>query len=628
MLNARRDVPVAPHAALLASVVLAALAGACASTFPHNDHPSSPASDAIAPLAAEAAAPAQHEHAPAKTEWTVEGLSKGAALLPGLGAVHRSVTHRQAQAQKYFDQGLALTYGFNHDEAARSYARGGDVDPSCAMCFWGLALTLGPNYNMPMLPERAALAWDALSRARKAAHSASPVERALITALTKRYGGPTYLPPEEMQAYSQAYADAMRDVARRFPDDLDVQVLYAEARMNLNPWKLWTSDGKPNAGTQEIVATLESVLARDANHAGANHYYIHAVEASSSPKRAERAADRLGSMVPGAGHLVHMPAHIYQRIGRYADASRANWLAVQADERYMATLTPPGYYGFYLGHNYGFLAYSASMEGRRQDSLAAAELAAVHLPKDLLCGMPGMDFFKSEPLLVMVRFGLWDEILAAPAPQARYPVLRALWHHARGMALAAKGVTEAATGEVESIRAIAAELPEALIAGLNNGRDVLELSVKIVEARIAENKPQPRSDVAPRRFTSEHEPGHGANTAHQGKNGRDASSAKDAVTLWREAVALEDALSYNEPADWFYPTRHYLGALLLERGRAAEAEDVYREDLRRNPRNGWALHGLSRALAAQGKTAAADEAQREFREAWRNADFELRSTAF
>lgn len=525
--------------------------------------------------------------------WSLDRLAEGAILLPDLGEHRRIVTTNSAEAQAFFDQGLALTYGFNHDEAARSYAKAGTLDPDCALCWWGAAYTMGPNYNIPMLPERAEAAWDALSRAKAAAPRATPVEQALIEALATRYPGPEYLEPEAMQVFNEAYAAAMRDVAKQFPEDLDVQVLFAEALMNVNPWKLWTPEGAPAPGTEEIVATLEAVLAKAPNHPGANHYYIHAIEASKQPQKAEAAADRLGDLMPGAGHIVHMPAHIYQRVGRYADASAANQKAAEVDQRYLATVDPPGYYPIYLAHNYGFLAYSAAMEGRSAVALEASRKAAVAFPLHVVCTMPGMDFFLSEPLLVMVRFGRFDEILAEPKPDPQYPVLMALWHHAHGMALAATGQAEQARADLAAIRTIASTVPADLLAGLNAGQAVLELAAKVLEARIAE-----------------------------------AEKSADAIALWEQAVALEDQLAYNEPADWFYPTRHYLGAALLDAGRAKEAIAVYEADLVDNPGNGWALFGLWQAQLAAKENAKAKKTKAAFDQAWARADFELTRTAY
>ncbi|HEY8379046.1 MAG TPA: hypothetical protein VIK91_21285, partial [Nannocystis sp.] len=405
--------------------------------------------------------------------WTLSSIARGAQLFDDLGDHKRPISTRSEEAQAFFNQGLALLYAFNHDEAARSFARAVELDSTCAMCLWGVAYALGPNYNMPMLPERARTAWEALTRAQQHAPYATPVEAALVAALSRRYKGPAYVPPDEMESYSRAYADEMREVAARFPDDLDVQVLYAEALMDVNPWKLWTASGVAAPGTDEIIATLESVLARDPNHPGANHYYIHAIEASPHPERAIAAADRLADLMPGAGHLVHMPAHIYQRVGRYGDAAESNRRAIEVDQRYLSKVEPIGYYPFYLAHNYGFLAYAAAMQGRSAEALEAARKSAEQMPRDLVCGMPGMDFFLTEPLLVMVRFGRWDDVFSALKPAAHHPTHVALWHHARGMALAGTGDVEGARAEAAALRALIEEIPEDQLAGLNSGRDVL-----------------------------------------------------------------------------------------------------------------------------------------------------------
>jgi tetratricopeptide (TPR) repeat protein len=541
---------------------------------------------------------AAHAEHPQVQPWTLDVLAEGAQLLGDLGKVQRKVSTQSVEAQAFFDQGLALTYGFNHDEAARSFAHAAALDPGCALCFWGIAYTLGPNYNIPMLPERAQAAWQAVQAAQAAAGSVTPIEQALIGALAKRFKGPEWLDPVAMAPFNAAYADAMREVAKRYPEDHDVQVLFAEALMNMNPWKLWTPQGEPAAGTASIVSTLEFVLARDPKHAGANHFYIHAVEASKTPDRALAAADRLAALVPGAGHIVHMPAHIYQRVGRYADASKANRRAAEVDEAYLKRVTPPGYYAMYTAHNYGFLAYSASMQGRSAEALEAARKSAQNMPRDLVCGMPGMDFFLSEPLLVMVRFGHWEALLKEPQPEAKYPVLVGLWHHGQGMALAATGKPEQARAEAQAIRALAAGLPPELLAGLSSAKDVLDLAAKVVDARAA-----------------------------------DALKDPAAVGMWEAAVALEDNLAYSEPADWFYPTRHYLGAALLDAGDAPAAEAVFRADLEHNPQNGWALFGLSQALGAQAaasveKKKSLKETEKAFKRAWKEADIKLTRAAF
>jgi tetratricopeptide (TPR) repeat protein len=395
-----------------------------------------------------------------------------------------------------------------------------------------------------------------------------------------------------MQPFSEAYAAAMREVAKQFPDDLDVQVLFAESMMNVNPWKLWTLDGKANPGTDEIVTTLESVLAKAPTHPGANHYYIHVVEASLHPERALPSAERLAGLMPAAGHIVHMPAHIFQRVGRYADASDANRRAVEVDRQYLAKTQPPGYYPMYLGHNYGFLAYSSSMEGRGAESLTAARESAKAIPPEMLSMMPGMDFFTSEPLLAMVRFARWDELLSEPRPPEKYAVMTVIWLHAHGMALASTGKLDEAAKDLAELDQLRGKLPAEMMAGLNPARVLAAVAAKILEARIAE-----------------------------------ARKAPNALGLWAEAVKLEDGLAYSEPADWFYPVRHFQGAALLAAKKAKEAEAVYREDLRRNPGNGWGRFGLWQALKAQKKTKDAGAAEVAFKEAWKRADVTLTTSA-
>ncbi|MGZ6135259.1 MAG: tetratricopeptide repeat protein [Myxococcaceae bacterium] len=530
---------------------------------------------------------------PAPLPATVTALAKGAQIFPDLGVLTRPVGTASADAQRYFDQGLRLAYGFNHDEATRSFARAAELDPGCAACLWGVAWTLGPNYNVPMLPDRAQAAWDALQAARERAGRARPVEQALITALASRYKGPQPVEPPVQQPMNEAFAGAMREVAKSHPDDDDVQVIFAESLMDVNPWHLWTLDGKPVPGTEEIVTTLERVLARNAQHPGANHYLIHAVEASGKPERGVAPAERLPGLMPAAGHIVHMPAHIFQRVGRYTDASEANRRAVRADEAYLAKTTPPGYYPMYLGHNWGFLSYSASMLGRSEESLRAARAATKAIPPEMLDMMPGMDFFASEPLLVMVRFGKWKELLAEPRPAAKYPTLTGLWLHGRGMALASTGKTREAQAMMRELRTLASTMPADLVAGQNPASAMCRLGADAIEARIAER----------------------------------ARRWPEAIAAWQRAVTQEDGFAYDEPADWFYPMRHYLGAALLDAKKPKEAEAVFREDLRRNPNNGWALYGLAAALTAQGKKDEASAVRRDFDAAWKEADIRLTRAA-
>ncbi|MBF5045424.1 hypothetical protein FGE12_23665 [Aggregicoccus sp. 17bor-14] len=558
--------------ALLALAALGLLL--CAGTPPPPSHATPPHA------AAHGAAPG-----------SLEALAQGALLLPDLGSLHYPAT-QNAQAQAFFDQGLRLVYGFNHDEAARSFARAAQLDPRCALCFWGAALALGPNYNVPMLPDRAQAAWEGVQRAQALAPSASPVQRALIGAIAKRYPGPEPKDPPAMQPYSEAYARAMEAVAQQFPDDLDVQVLTAEAQMNLRPWKLWGLDGTPAPGTEAIVARLERVLARDPDHPGANHYYIHVVEASPTPDRALPSAERLAGLMPGAGHVVHMPAHIFQRVGRYADASEANRRAVKADDAYLARTKPPGYYPMYLAHNWGFLAFSASMQGRAEEAVHAARESARAAPPEMLKMMPGMDFFISEPLLAMVRFGRYDALLREPRPDPKYPVMTGLWLHAHGLALAAKGRLPEARQAAAELAKLARTVPADMPAGNNTARDVLGVASQVLEAGIAER-----------------------------------ARAPDALERWAAAVKAADGLAYSEPADWFYPVRHFQGAALIDAKRFPEAEAVFREDLRRNPKNGWALFGLAQALQGEGHAPEAEAVRAQFREAWAQADTPLTRAA-
>ena len=386
----------------------------------------------------------------------------------------------------------------------------------------------------------------------------------------------------------------MKSVALQFPDDLDVQTLYAEALMNITPWKLWSPDGKPAPGTEEIQKTLEFVMSRDAQHPGANHYYIHTVEASPTPEKAVPSAERLRGLMPGAGHLEHMPAHIMQRVGRYEEAAEANRKGAAADEQYLKTTRPPDYYAMYAGHNYQFLAYSAAMEGRKAETLDAVKNSRRIVPDEMLLVMPGFDWYLTEEYAATVRFGLWDEMLAKPAPNPQLQGLTGGYLYGKGFAHAAKGQIEEAKATLAELNQLIATLPADAASGFNTTKDVLGVAELLVRARIA--AAEGRSD--------------------------------EAIAKLREAVTREDNLAYDEPQDWFFPVRHLLGAQLLSAKRAAEAEAVYREDLIRNPANGWALHGLSAALKAQNKAAQAAKVEADLRTAWRNADITLTASAF
>jgi tetratricopeptide (TPR) repeat protein len=547
----------------------------------------------LAVLALAGPAIAQHEaHAPA-TRSTVADWAKGAQLFDGLGAFHRPVTTPSPEAQRYFDQGMRFIWAFNHDEATRSFARAAEIDPKCASCFWGVALTLGPNYNMPLMADaRARAGWEALGKARANMAAATPVEQALIEALAKRFDGPTPLDPSNSAPLLAAYVEAMEGVARRFPADMDVLTLLAEGLMNTNPWKLWSADGKPGPGTPAILEALEKVLANDPKHPGANHYWVHSVEASPRPDRATAAAERLVGMMPAAGHLEHMPAHIMQRVGRYEEAAEANRKGAAADVAYLKLTAAPDYYPMYLIHNYQFLAYAAAMEGRRVETIDALRQARAAVPEAMLLAMPGLDWGIGYLYDAMVRFGRWDELLAEKRPNSKLAGLTIAWLQARATALAAKGrIAEAKALLPELDRAIAA-VPSDATQGMNSARPLYEIGALKAKARIA---------------------------LAEGEQG----AARLAL---REAVAKEDKLSYNEPSDEFFPVRHLLGAALLDANRPSEAEAVYREDLRRNPNNGWALLGLAQALKAQGKKPGAERAR--FNKAWRHADTKLKASAF
>jgi tetratricopeptide (TPR) repeat protein len=515
-------------------------------------------------------------------------------LFDNLGDYHRTITTSSRPAQAYFDQGLRLVYGFNHYEAQAAFREAARLDPGCAMCAWGIALTYGSNYNSPTDAERERGAWAAVTQARRlAAARGTEPERALINALVVRHSA---APAADRAALDRAYADALREVTRRFPADLDAATLFADALMNLRPWSLWTPDGKPQPGTEELVATLERVLTADPRHPGANHLYIHAVEASPDPRRAEAAADRLLGLMPGAGHMVHMPSHIYYRIGRYADAGSANVAAVAADRAYFAKSQPsPIYRGMYYPHNLDFVWHAASMEGRSAECVRAAREFASEVPTDAVLGMPDMETAPAAPLLALARFGRWDEVLAQPAPPAKMLYVTAVWRYARGLAFTAKGRRDEAAREMAELRTLLPRVPaDRTLAGFFKMADMVRLASETLAGEVA-------------------------------ARGGDGDAAVKHLAL---AVRLQDEHWFTEPPPWHYPVRQSLGAALLQAGRAAEAEAVYREDLRRNPENGWSLFGLTQSLLAQGKTADAAALDARFRRAWARADVRLTSSRF
>lgn len=549
---------------------------------------------AAASLPQPAFAQTHESHIPAPPD-TLAGWAKGAQLFDGLGTFHRKITTRSALAQKYFDQGMRFAWAFNHDEATRSFAKAARIDPRCASCYWGVALTLGPNYNMPtMNAERARVGWAAVRKAEANARRATPVERALIAAVAKRYRGAGEVDPTNSKPLLTAYVEAMHTVADKYPNDLDVQTMYAESLMTANPWKLWAADGTANPGTDQILRALQHVLEKDPRHPGANHYYIHAVEASAHPEDGVKSAEALEGMMPAAGHLEHMPAHILQRVGRYEEAAEANRKGAAADLAYLKETSPPDYYPMYLIHNFQFLAAAAGMEGRRAETIQALRDARQHMPDAMLLAMPGYDWPASFLYDGLVKFGLWDEMLKEAAPNPHLPGATISYLQSRATALAATGKTDEAKAELaKSEKLIAATAADAL-QGNNEARPLYDIGQLKARARIA---------------------------SAEGK--RD-----ETIALLAQAVAAEDKLAYNEPSDMIFPTRHLLGAELLEAGKASEAEAVYREDLKRHPNNGWAFHGLSQALAAQKRDAEAAEARAEFEKAWGKADVQLATPAF
>ena len=533
-----------------------------------------------------------HEARPVSEGATATDVAAGPRLFENLGRWRRTVTTRSPEAQRWFDQGLALTFGFNHDEAIRSYREAARIDPSCAMAFWGIAYCLGPHINNPVMSEeKRAGAWEAVEKAVAAAPGATAVEQALIGALARRYSADL---AADRGPLDQAYAAAMREVWKSYPKDPDVGTLFAESLMDLHPWDLWTHDGKAKEDTPEIVETLETVLALAPDHPGANHFYIHTVEASPWPVRGVAAADRLTTLVPGSGHLVHMPAHIYIRVGRYADASRANEQAMEVDRAYRALSPHQEFYRVYMSHNPHFLGFSSMMEGREKSAMAAARALLADIPPEFAKANPFMDAFFPIEMGVHMRFGRWEEILKTPEPPEHLPMTRAYRHFARGSALAALGRVEEAERELLALREGAARLPDDATWANNKAKSVLGIGAKVLEGEIA---------------------------AREGR-------FEEAAGVLREAATLEDALTYDEPPDWMQPVRHTLGAVLLRAGLPADAEAVYREDLVRFPDNGWSLFGLKRALELRGAAEEAAAVAQKFARAWERADVKLDTTCF
>ena len=502
-----------------------------------------------------------------------------APLFDDLGSYHRPITTRSARAQRYFDQGLTLLFGFNHDEAIRSFTEATRLDPDCAMCFWGLADAHGPHINNPTLdPAHAQAAWEAIAQARKLEPKATPVEKDFIEALATRYAAD---PRAARAPLDQAYANAMREVWKRHPDDPEAGTLFAESMLDLRPWGQWTRDGKPEPGTEELVAALEAVLAKWPDEPGANHFYIHALEASPHPEKALAEAKRLETLVPGAAHLVHMPAHIYLRVGRYADAAEANRRAIAADKKYRAKAGRQGFYAMYIAHNYQFLWAADLWAGRRAEAAGAEAgmFESMH---------PHPDEMMTYPFYRMIRFGLWPELLRRPEPSADQPLTHAIWRFARGMALASIGKLADVAKELAALEQAVPTLSDQAGATSNSKRAVGSVALGILEGELA---------------------------ARRGKT-------DEAVKDLEKAAEQEDALAYNEPSDWVLPARQFLGRILLAAGQPHDAELAFRKDLEKNPENGWSLRGLADALEAQKSSEAAAVEQR-FKKAWAVADVRI-----
>ena len=520
------------------------------------------------------AAVAQHE---------MHSGSKPATLMSGLGDLHHPVSTSNPQAQQFFDQGLRLIYAFNHDEAGHSFQRAAELDPKLAMAYWGIAEAVGPNYNDPASDDRFKAAHDAIQKALDLSGNGSAIEKAYIEAMAKRFPGD---PKADRRKAAEDYRDAMRELVKQYPDDLDAATLFAESGMNLHPWGLWHPDGTPEAGTEEIVSTLESVIRRDPNHLGAIHYYIHAVEASRSPERALAAANRLATLAPAAGHIVHMPAHVYIRTGDYESAVKTNQKAATADEAYIKASGAQGIYPMmYYSHNLHFIAMCSAMNGNYAESKKAADMLAAHVAPAVK-DMPPLEGFMTIPMAVEVRFHRWNDILTAKPPDPAMKVSTVFYHFARGMALAATGKVADAEAEHKLVSEAEQATPEDVVFAMpvnNKAKDILKIAKNVLGAKIALAK----------------------------------KDNEGAITMLRQAVVIQDSLKYNEPPDWFFPVRESLGAVLLSSGNAVEAEKVFREDLDRNPRNPRSLFGLREALKAQKRDYDAGFIQKQFEASWK-----------
>ena len=521
----------------------------------------------------------------------------GAPLFDGMGDHTHPITTNNKYVQRYFDQGLTIDFAFNHAESARSFRAGQTLDPNCAMCFWGEALALGPNINVTsngsviMADQERLAAYEAIQKAVSLKNKVSEKERDFIDALATRYNGDTASPRGPLDL---AYAEAMRELSNKYPEDDDAASLFAESLMNTMPWDYWIDADSPKPLTVEAIEILEKVMARNPRHPMALHLYIHAVESSSQPERAEAAADILLDLVPGAGHLVHMPSHIYWRVGRYADASESNIMAAAVDEAYIAACNAQGFYpAAYYPHNIHFLWASSSMEGRSEIAIEAGEKVAKNVRLEMIDQFPGVEFFKTVPMLSLVQFGLWDRVLELDPPAERLEYANAIWHYARSVAYSNKGNIESAQKERE------------MIESLKDTNDVLHLdSIYYPASMLLEI----------------------ADSLALGEIAISNNDYQSAIQYFANAVSVQDALPYTEPPFWYYPTRLSLGKAYLLSDQADEAEVVFEENLKRYPRNGWALYGLIQALETQNKDSSM--VQEQFDIIWQNADVELTSSRF
>jgi len=521
----------------------------------------------------------------------------GAPLLSGLGDHSHVITSDQEGVQEYFNQGLVLAFAFNHAESVRSFKAAQTLDPSCAMCFWGEALARGPNINVTsngkavMSDEQRVKAFEALVKAKDLMANSTPQEQAYIIALSSRYDGDI---SSDRNALDIAYAVAMGKLVETYPEDMDAASLYSEALMNTMPWNYWLDDGKPRSDTVKVITKLEEVLEKEPDHPLAIHLYIHAVEASNSPERAESAADRLGSLVPGAGHLVHMPAHIFWRVGRYQDASEANIKAAKVDEEYIAQCNAQGFYpAAYYPHNIHFLWAASTMEGRSELSIESALKVSKYVSLEQIKMFPTIEYFHTIPLLSYVRFGKWDEILNFPKPTPEFKYSQGIYHYARGMAYSANGELDKAREEQVQILPLKnSEEVKVIIKGGQPSGLLLDIANELLLGQIEFSK----------------------------------SNFSLASKYFIKAVELQDTLPYTEPPFWYYPSRQSLGNSLMKEGKASAAENVYKRDLKDYPRNGWSLYGLTLALKEQGKLKEAEEFHKQFKLIWQLSDIELKAS--